>query len=78
MEYHEIPIHGASEIVPLVADLCLRLGLVVIKMVAFCFNHQDLAAGRHSDNIRISVNCAVNLEAETGDVPMPPLDVVHG
>lgn len=46
-------------------------------MVALCLNHQNLTVGRHGNDVRVSMDRTVDLEAEAGDVSMPPLDVIH-
>ena len=46
-------------------------------MVALSFYHKHLSAVEQHDDVRVSMNRAVNLESQSGDIPMPPLDVTQ-
>lgn len=46
-------------------------------MVALGFDQQDLSAGRHGDDIGVGIDAAVDVEPDTRDIAVPPLDIPH-
>ena len=46
-------------------------------MVALGLYHQNLPTVEHHDDVGIGVNGPVNLEAQSGNIPVPPLDVAQ-
>ena len=54
------------------ADFGFFLGLVTVHLR---FDHEDFAAGCHGDDVGVGVGGAVDYEALTGDVAVPPLDI---
>lgn len=57
------------------ADFGFFLGLVAVQVIALGFDHEDLSAGCHGDDVGVGVGGAVDHEALTRDVAVPPLDI---
>ena len=57
------------------SQLGFCLGFIVVEMVALGFNHQNHPAVCHGYDVGVGVKRTVDLEAEAGNVPVPPLDI---
>lgn len=75
LEHHIILVLLPGQLRPLISDFGLLLGFIIIQVVALGFHHQYFSAVEHHDDVRVSMGRPVNLEAQLGDIPMPPLDV---
>lgn len=74
---HVVFILFSGEVGPLVADFGLCLGFGIVQVVTFGLHHQDLSAVEHDNEVGVGMNGAIDLEAPSGNIPVPPLDVIQ-
>ena len=77
LKHHVILILFSGQLRPLIANLGFFFGLVVVQMIALGLHHQHLPTVEHYNDVRVSMNRAVDLESQSGNIAMPPLDVVQ-
>lgn len=77
LKHHVILVLFSGQLRPLVTDFSFLLGLIIIQVISLGLHHQYLSTVEHHDDIRVGVNGPVNLEAQSGNIPVPPLDVAQ-
>lgn len=77
LKHHVILVLFSGQLRPLVADFGFFLRFIVVQVVALGLYHQNLPTVEHHDDVGIGVNGPVNLEAQSGNIPVPPLDVAQ-
>ena len=77
-KHHEIPILVSCMTAPHCAEVDFLPAVIIFQVFALGFRKDDLALFRQNQNIRIVIDIAVDTEALTGNVSVPPAHIRQG
>ena len=61
VEYHEIAVFIVGSSLPTAAEFQFRLAVIAVQIIAFCFQHDDVAFRCAEQEVRVMIDEAISL-----------------